>query len=68
MHIEYGSRFKTKQIKTERIAKRVVAEILDLGLAASTWRENNPKAYDDLLTCRLDIERSVQRIIGRSKR
>jgi len=43
------------------LEQKVVSEILDKGLADSTWREQYPAAYIDLLTYREDLEASVGR-------
>ena len=44
------------------LEQRVISEILDKGLAESTWREQYPEAYTDLLTYREDLEESVGRV------
>lgn len=45
------------------IAKKVVNEILDHGLADCTWREKFPEAYKSLLEYREDLEASVEMFI-----
>ncbi len=49
--------------KAERLATKIVDRILDEGLAASTWRDANPHAYDTLLDYRKDMERSAAKVI-----
>jgi len=45
-----------------RSPKQIVSEILDKGLADSTWREQYPQAYENLLTYREDLIRSFESI------
>ena len=45
------------------IAEEVVKEILDEGLADSTFRECHPEAYKDLLEYRADLEGSVVAVL-----
>ena len=44
--------------------KEIISEILDKGLADSTFREKFPKAYDELLNYRRDMEEDVCRVMG----
>jgi hypothetical protein len=44
-------------------AKAIAKEILDKGLADSTFREQFPDAYKELLTYREDIEGSIEKKI-----
>ena len=48
-------------MKRETIARRIVSEILDKGLAKSTFNDEYPKAYLELLEYREDLELSVLR-------
>lgn len=50
-------------LQAEKIANRVVNDILDKGLAKSTWRDKFPEAYETLLEYRVDMVDSVQPII-----
>lgn len=43
------------------LAKIIVSDILDKGLADSTWRDNNPSAYAELLEYRADMVESVRK-------
>lgn len=45
------------------LAHRIVKEILDKGLAESTWRDNFPEAYDALVHYRLDLEGSCRQVL-----
>lgn len=49
------------------IAQAVIDEILDEGLADSTWREQFPEAYKDLLDYRADLEGSVVEVLDRNE-
>lgn len=52
----------------ETVAKKIVAEILDKGLAVSTWRDSYPDAYHNLREWyRADLEADVVRILKRQK-
>lgn len=42
-----------------KLARNIVKEILDHGLADSTWRDKFPEAYEELVRFRKDMERSV---------
>jgi len=53
------------RINIEALSKRAVGEILDKGLADSTFRELFPQAYDDLLKHRKDLEESVRKVFVR---
>lgn len=53
-------------MKRKTIAKHIVKEILDEGLASSTFREHHPKAYDDLFHYRKDLELSVLKKLPKS--
>lgn len=54
--------------KAKRVAKRIVASILDEGLAESTWRDAYFNAYDDLKKhYRKDMELQVQTILEKVK-
>jgi hypothetical protein len=51
-----------------KVAIRVIKEILDAGLAESTWRDDHPKAYDDLVKYyRPDLEGSVEKVLNRAR-
>ncbi len=54
-------------MKKKTIEQKIVSEILDKGLAKSTFRDNYPKAYDELLCYRVDLELSVCRILKKHK-
>lgn len=54
---------KINVVERHAIAMRVVVEILDKGLADSTWREQFPDAYKELLEYRQDLEGSVVEIL-----
>ncbi len=54
-------------MKRKTIEQKIISEILDKGLAESTFRENYPKAYDELLCYRVDLELSVHRILKKHK-
>lgn len=50
-----------------KVAERVITEILDKGLADSTWRTEHPEAYDNLVKYyRPDLEGSVERVLKRT--
>lgn len=49
------------------LGRRAATEILDKGLADSTFREKFPKAYDELLHVRSDIAASITTVLNRSK-
>ncbi len=51
------------ELERRAIAMRVIVEILDRGLADSTWRNEFPKAYRELLEYRLDLEGSVIEVL-----
>lgn len=53
--------------KNEILGRRAADEILDKGLADSTFREKFPKAYDELQHVRNDIAASITVILNRSK-
>ena len=46
--------------------KKIVSEILFVGLFDSTWREKYPEAYVELLKYRADLEESVRNVVYRS--
>jgi len=46
-------------MKQETIARRIVSDILDKGLAHSTFRDKYPQAYLELLDYREDLEFAV---------
>ncbi len=50
-------------ILNKSLPELVVDEILDNGLADSTWRDEYPAAYTELLRYRKDIEASVRKVI-----
>ncbi len=53
------------KMKPETVAKKIVAEILDKGLAVSTFRDNYPDAYENLRQWyRADLEADVVRILS----
>jgi len=54
-------------MKRKTIEQKVISEILDKGLADSTFRDNYPEAYDELLHYREDLEASVFRILKKHK-
>ncbi len=47
-------------VLNQTLPEKVVGEILDKGLADSTWQEEYPAAYTELLTYRKDFEESVR--------
>lgn len=47
----------------QALAKKIVASILDQGLANSTWHDNYPAQYIDLLQYREDIESDVEVVL-----
>ena len=49
------------------LGRRAATEILDKGLADSTFRDEHPKAYDELLCVRNDIALSITAVLNRSK-
>ncbi len=49
------------------LGRRAAAEILDKGLADSTFRDEFPKAYDELLQVREDIAISITAVLNRSR-
>ena len=49
-------------------AEKIVARILDQGLGKSTWRDNHPAAYDDLLNYRADMIADVETILQRTEK
>ena len=57
-----------KRIKPETVAKNIVTEILDRGLADSTFRDKHPDAYDELLEYRADLEASAIKILKRNRK
>ena len=44
------------------IEKAIIKEILDVGLAGSSWREDYFEAYEELLTYRRDMELSITKV------
>ena len=54
-------------MKRKTVEQKIITEILDKGLADSTFREFYPKAYDELLCYRADLETSVTRILKKHK-
>ncbi len=50
------------------LGRRSAAEIIDKGLADSTFRDKFPKAYDELLYVREDIALSITKVLNRSKK
>jgi hypothetical protein len=53
--------------RAKRVAKQIIASILDKGLSESTWRESSPAAYLDLLRYRRDLEADVARTLLNTK-
>lgn len=51
--------------KPKTPAEKIVASILDQGLATSTWRDNNPAAYEELLKYRADLVADVDKVLNR---
>ena len=47
----------------EKIAVKAVSQILDEGLRGSTFFDNFPDAYGDLVTYRLDMEHDIGKTI-----
>lgn len=47
------------------LSEKVVNEILDKGLAKSTWHDLFPRAYKDLLSYREDLQGSVEKGLRR---
>ncbi|KKN65461.1 hypothetical protein LCGC14_0481810 [marine sediment metagenome] len=47
-----------------RISNKLAGRLLDTDLANSSWRETYPKAYEDLLEYRQDIEQSFRQILS----
>ena len=54
-------------MKRKTIEQKIISEILDKGLADSTFRDNFPKAYDELLRYRVDLELSVSKTVKKHK-
>jgi hypothetical protein len=48
----------------KKLAKEIISSILDAGLKDSTWKDNNPHAYTDLLDYRLDMEVDVEKVLN----
>ncbi len=46
-----------------KLAKKIAAALLDKGLADSTWRDQNPDAYTELLDYRIDIENQIADVL-----
>ena len=58
-----------KKDPIQTVAKKIVAEILDRGLAVSNWRDSYPDAYHNLREWyRADLEADVVRILKRNKK
>lgn len=55
-----------KALQAEKAAKKIIDEVLDKGLAESTWRECYPDAYRDLLMYREDLELSAKKVLVKS--
>ncbi len=53
--------------KNEILGRRAADEILDKGLADSTFRELHPTAYEELLLARKDIALSITKVLKRSR-
>lgn len=53
--------------KNAKLGERAANDILDYGLADSTWKELYPEAYKDLLTYRSDIAGSIEKTLNRSR-
>ncbi len=51
----------------EQLAKRIVTTILRKGLAGSTWRDQFPEAFDDLLYYEKDMIANATDLLKRSK-
>lgn len=47
----------------DKLANKIVAQILDQSLADSVWRRVYPGAYDNLLNLREDLERHVEELL-----
>lgn len=47
--------------------EEIVSEILDTGLGWSTFRDNYPEAYNNLLYYRRDMEESVKKVLEKKK-
>lgn len=54
-------------MKRKTVEQKIITEILDKGLADSTFREKFPEAYEELLFYREDLEASVTRILKKHK-
>ena len=53
--------------KNEILGRRAADEILDKGLADSSFRDKFPEAYDELQYVRKDIAGSIAKILRRSR-
>ena len=47
------------------LAVAIIREILDKGLAKSTWRDSHSRAYQELLSFRRDMEKSALKILDK---
>jgi hypothetical protein len=59
---------KTQRLKrrVRSVSKKIADDILDGGLATSTFRDNYPQAYVYLLKFRKDLALSAERILLKS--
>lgn len=55
------------KMKRKTIEQKIISDILDKGLAESTFRELHPEAYDELLCYRTDLELSVYKTLKKHK-
>ncbi len=49
-----------------KISNKLTGQLLDKDLANSSWRDTYPKAYEDLLEYRQDIEQSFRQILEKA--
>jgi hypothetical protein len=54
----------TKQPIPDSLASNIVSEILDKGLAESTFKDNHPEAYEELLRYRPEMIASVEKVMN----
>lgn len=56
------------EAQAKRLAQRAIDSILNEGLAASTWRDNNEGAWRELFHYKEDLVLSVQKALLKTPR
>jgi len=53
---------------SNKLAQKIIDDILDKGLADSTFRDKYPEAYEELLFYRVDMVTKVTKIITKENK